>query len=228
MSRPTLPVSRLIHSRHRSGTVRTDTATMAAVTPSAIPNRRHSPRTACHTTPIPGVTLVRKANAQAPAPQGRARSARNTIPARKTWMLPRRMSSIDPGEGQHPRHPHPEQDPDRKAGPQGREQLPGEQGERVDDLGEGRGVDVRLVVQPRNVVQAAGPRVPDPVRVEHRSVGRHGLGVGDQAQPDRGDVGQPGNGQRVPDGVPAGERHGKRSGSWLITIRGWLIGPPKG
>ena len=35
------------------GTVKTDTATMPAVTPRPITTARHSPRTACHASPIP-------------------------------------------------------------------------------------------------------------------------------------------------------------------------------
>ena len=66
---------------------------MAPVTPSAIATARHSARTMCQTRPMAGVTFVRMPNAHA---AGR-RSASTIEAARKTWMLPRRMSSITPG-----------------------------------------------------------------------------------------------------------------------------------
>ncbi len=226
-SDPTLAASSEIHSAHSSGDSTTDTPTIAAVSPSPTHSARHSPRSGCHRIPIPGVTLVRNGNAQAPAPHGWRHTARTTAPARKTWMLPRRMSSTTPGKGEHPRHPHPEQDPDRQAGPQRREHRPRQKGERVQQLGEGGGVDVGLVLQPRDVVQAAGPRVPDAVGIEHRSVLGHRLGVGDEPQPDRGDVDQPRQGQAVAQRGPAG--HGRlRSGCSLISMIGCWKGPPSG
>ncbi len=46
------------HSRHSCAFRTSETATIAPVTPSAIPSARHSRRTANHSSPIPGVTLV--------------------------------------------------------------------------------------------------------------------------------------------------------------------------
>ena len=64
-------------------------------TPRAIAVFRHSPRTTCQRMPMPGVTFVRIPNVQA---AGKPRMARTMEAARKTWMLPRRMSSITPGK----------------------------------------------------------------------------------------------------------------------------------
>ena len=64
-------------------------------TPRAIAVFRHSPRITCQRMPIPGVTLVRIPNVHA---AGNPRMARTIEAARKTWMLPRRMSSMTPGK----------------------------------------------------------------------------------------------------------------------------------
>ena len=57
-----LSLSQATHSRP---SISRDTATSAAVQPSAIASGRHSRRTANQTSPTPGVTLVRSTNDQA-------------------------------------------------------------------------------------------------------------------------------------------------------------------
>ena len=79
--------------------------------------------------------------------------------ARKTWMLPRRMSSITPGNGDHPRHPHPEQTADGRATVQPRgEDRPRQEGEGPEELREGRRVDVGLVLDPTGCRTGRRPR----------------------------------------------------------------------
>ena len=51
---------------HCVGMVTSVTATIAPVTPSAIPRLRHSRRTANQMRPIPGVSFVNRTTAQAP------------------------------------------------------------------------------------------------------------------------------------------------------------------
>ena len=71
-------------SRHWSGRVTKETATIAAVTPSAIPSDRHSRRTANHSSPIPGVIFVSRTSDQVHG----QRNPRTIAAARRSETLP--------------------------------------------------------------------------------------------------------------------------------------------
>src|SRR5450631_1532207 len=62
---PTLLVITPIHSSQARESTARETATIAAVAPRAMASDRHSRRTANHSRPIPGVTLVSRMSDQA-------------------------------------------------------------------------------------------------------------------------------------------------------------------
>ena len=82
------PVERLtrtsIHSAQSDGLIANETATIAAVAPSAIARFRHSRRTANHSSPTPGVTFVSSTNAHVAG----HRNPTTIATAMNAWMLP--------------------------------------------------------------------------------------------------------------------------------------------
>lgn len=79
-----LPMSTPIQSAHRLGAARNDALTTRPVTTSAVDSGRHSRRTANHSKPTPGVTLVSSTNDHDPA----CRKPTTIAAARKRWTLP--------------------------------------------------------------------------------------------------------------------------------------------
>src|SRR5215203_1943488 len=64
-SLPTLAWRTSIQSSQAPGMMTAETATMAAVVPSAMASERHSPRTTNHSRPMPGVILVNRTKVHA-------------------------------------------------------------------------------------------------------------------------------------------------------------------
>jgi len=83
-----LSMSDRIQSNQRPGAKTNDRPTTRSVAPTAIVRDRHSRRTANHSSPTPGVTFVRRMNAQAAG----YRKPTTIASAMSISMLPRMMS----------------------------------------------------------------------------------------------------------------------------------------
>ena len=121
-----------------------ETSTMAAVVTPATASDRHSRRTANHSSPSPGVTLVSTGSAHVPA----NRNPATTAAASRIVMLPPhssgKQSTIERPEQQRPRQP--EQDRQQHDRPDHHEGRPRQRPEGRHRLEEGRGVEVGALV----------------------------------------------------------------------------------